>query len=486
MSGRAITSAQKPGVAEALLPTESKARRGGQRSLIVGPGNDPLEREADQAADLAMSGRGGAQVTYGSPPLLRRAEPSIGRHILMPASVDQELASPGVPLQADIRGEMTRKFGYDFSHVRVHTGCLAERSAGDVDANAYTVGDHVVFGSGQFSPTTTQGRRLISHELAHVVQQSSRPNAGPANEHQSSSNRSAAAVLQRQEKTATPATAKETPPSGDAVRPEVEALLKSFASASSDEAKNAIAKQAVNLVIRAYNMSTRGLRGMRYNSKLNPKYAAFTTAADGSPRESEIEFGPDTFNSGFETFVHVVAHELEHVAQILIGIPRSGAEEDPVWEFRAYNASVLQVQNVVGPPNRGLLGAMSAEARKPSPSLPPLPPDKLAYEAKRALEKFSLMQLADQNKYRADLAASRDKLLERLANEAPPLLRPPAKGTPAWTQWYADTPPDDPFTMEYQDWLTSRQSPWMKVKDIWKEIDKAIPAGSASAGSGKP
>jgi hypothetical protein len=473
MSRRAITSAHKRGVVETLLPAASKARRGGQRSLIVGPGNDPLEREADQAADLVMAGHALDQTNHRVHGLQRHAEPATSGGDAVPASVDQELANPGMSLQVDIREEMARKFGYDFSRVRVHTGDLAEQSARDVDANAYTVGDHVVFGPGQFSPATTQGRWLISHELAHVVQQSSRLHAGPA------------AVLQRQEKGATPPPAKDTPPAGDAVRAEVEALLKSFASAPNDEAKNTIAKQAVNLVIKAYNMSTRGLRGMRYNAKLNPKYAAFTTGVDGSPRESEVEFGPDSFNSGFESFVHVVAHELEHVAQILIGIPRSGADEDPVWEFRAYNASILQAQNVVGPPNRGLLGAMREETRKPSPSLPPLPPDKLAYEAKRALEKFSLMQSADQNKYRAEFAASRDKLLERLANEAPPLLRPPAKGTPAWTQWYADTPPNDPFTMEYQDWLTSRQSPWMKVKDIWKEIDKAVPAGPASAGGGK-
>jgi hypothetical protein len=474
MSRRVSRSAQRKGIAITAAPLAVTAPRGRRQSLTVAAGDDRLEHEADRAADLAMAGRAVDQANHGAHGLQRPAEPAAGGGETVPASVDQELASPGMPLQTDIREEMTRKFGYDFSHVRVHAGGLAERSAGEVGANAYTVGDHVVFGPGQFSPATTQGRWLISHELAHVVQQSSRPHAGPA------------AVLQRQEKGVTPAPAKETPPAGDSVKTEVEALLKSFASAPNDEAKNTIAKQAVNLVIKAYNMSTRGLRGMRYNSKLNPKYAAFTSGVDGSPRESEIEFGPDSFNSGFEWFVHVVAHELEHVAQILIAVPRSSAEEDPVWEFRAHNASVLQAQNVVGPPNRGLLGAMREEARKPTPSLPPLPPDTLALEAKRALEKFLLMQSADRNKYRAELAGSRDKLLERLANEAPPLLRPPAKGTPAWTQWYADTPPaDDPFSMEYQDWLESRRSPWMKVKDIWKEIDKAVPAGPTSAGGGK-
>ncbi|HEY5602068.1 MAG TPA: DUF4157 domain-containing protein [Gammaproteobacteria bacterium] len=71
-----------------------------------------------------------------------------------------------------LRIDMGQRFGHDFSDVRVHTGAAAEQSAGDVNARAYTVGHNVVFGAGQFAPQTHQGRRLIAHELAHVVQQS--------------------------------------------------------------------------------------------------------------------------------------------------------------------------------------------------------------------------------------------------------------------------------------------------------------------------
>ncbi len=67
---------------------------------------------------------------------------------------------------------MAQRFGYDFSHVRVHTGAEAEQSARDVTAHAYTVGHNVVFGAGQFSPESRVGQRLIAHELTHVVQQS--------------------------------------------------------------------------------------------------------------------------------------------------------------------------------------------------------------------------------------------------------------------------------------------------------------------------
>ena len=89
-----------------------------------------------------------------------------------PASVDQVLASPGRPLEPALRQDMEQRFGHDFSRVRVHSGAAAEQSAQDVNANAYTVGNNIVFGAGRFAPGTHEGRRLIAHELTHVVQQS--------------------------------------------------------------------------------------------------------------------------------------------------------------------------------------------------------------------------------------------------------------------------------------------------------------------------
>ncbi len=60
---------------------------------------------------------------------------------------------------------------YDFSRVRVHTGTRAEESARTVNALAYTVGNDIVFGAGQFNPVGEAGRRLLAHELVHVAQQ---------------------------------------------------------------------------------------------------------------------------------------------------------------------------------------------------------------------------------------------------------------------------------------------------------------------------
>lgn len=61
--------------------------------------------------------------------------------------------------------------GPDFTQVRIHTDARAVESARAVNALAYTVGSHIVFGAGQYGPETTSGRHLLAHELTHVVQQ---------------------------------------------------------------------------------------------------------------------------------------------------------------------------------------------------------------------------------------------------------------------------------------------------------------------------
>lgn len=68
---------------------------------------------------------------------------------------------------------MEQRFDYDFSPVRLHSGGAAEQSAREVNAHAYTVGHDIVLGAGAFTPETHAGRRLLAHELTHVVQQGS-------------------------------------------------------------------------------------------------------------------------------------------------------------------------------------------------------------------------------------------------------------------------------------------------------------------------
>jgi hypothetical protein len=110
----------------------------------------------------------------------QKREGMIQRAAISPASVNgvpsivhEVLSSPGQPLNAGTRAFMEPRFGYDFSQVRVHTDARAAESAQAVNALAYTVGRGVVFGEGQYAPETSGGRRLLAHELTHVVQQGS-------------------------------------------------------------------------------------------------------------------------------------------------------------------------------------------------------------------------------------------------------------------------------------------------------------------------
>ena len=89
-----------------------------------------------------------------------------------PVSVSAALRAPGEPLDGGTRAYMEGRFGHDFGQVRVHADSSAADSAHSVDALAYTVGHDVVFAAGQYAPNGSAGRRLLAHELAHVVQQS--------------------------------------------------------------------------------------------------------------------------------------------------------------------------------------------------------------------------------------------------------------------------------------------------------------------------
>jgi hypothetical protein len=80
-------------------------------------------------------------------------------------------ARDGDPMDAATTAFMAGRFGRDFSDVRVHTDAVAAESASRLDARAYTVGRDIVFGAGQYAPSTDYGRQTLAHELAHVVQQ---------------------------------------------------------------------------------------------------------------------------------------------------------------------------------------------------------------------------------------------------------------------------------------------------------------------------
>jgi hypothetical protein len=160
-----------------------------QKKARIGPVDDPLEREADQAAERVVAGEpagaiGGAP-SFGVQRQCAACETEERQHIdrkeqgsaarppggaRADAAVDA-LASGGMPLSARQRAYFEPRFGRDFSNVRLHTYGRAAAAAADIDARAYTWQNHIAFAAGEFSPGSLEGLKLIAHELAHVTQQ---------------------------------------------------------------------------------------------------------------------------------------------------------------------------------------------------------------------------------------------------------------------------------------------------------------------------
>ncbi|MGB6742639.1 MAG: DUF4157 domain-containing protein, partial [Terracidiphilus sp.] len=177
------------------VPVHPKTANGAQPNLLPGlrisvPG-DALEQEADCTAEAVLNSswqslpatpsRPSADMHPQSASASSRREnaPAVQREAAGPAQLDaappvvgRVLQSSGRPLDKATRDYFEPRFGYDFSKVRIHTDAQAAESARSVNALAYTVGDRIAFAAGRYSPQSSEGRRLLAHELTHTMQQS--------------------------------------------------------------------------------------------------------------------------------------------------------------------------------------------------------------------------------------------------------------------------------------------------------------------------
>jgi len=178
-----------------------------QAKLTISQPSDLYEQEADRVADevMRMPDRTPGAPETGGPPQISRLqrkcaqceEEEVQRQAMEGEMEEEEegnlqakeasgeatevtsaaqaqiegLRGGGEPLSESVRAFFEPRFGHDFSRVRVHSDARAAASAQSVNALAYTIGKDVVFAAAQFSPATTQGRKLLAHELTHVVQQ---------------------------------------------------------------------------------------------------------------------------------------------------------------------------------------------------------------------------------------------------------------------------------------------------------------------------
>ncbi len=160
-----------------------------QASLKINAPHDKYEQEADRTAEQVMQmpqprvqrktcacgrplGADGMCAECKRKKLgIQRLASQEAPQVAAPPIVHQVLQQAGHPLDSTTRNFMEARFGQDFGHVRVHTGRNAAESARAVNALAYTVGNHIVFGSQQWQTGTPAGKQLLAHELVHTVQQ---------------------------------------------------------------------------------------------------------------------------------------------------------------------------------------------------------------------------------------------------------------------------------------------------------------------------
>ncbi|MBD2773375.1 eCIS core domain-containing protein [Iningainema tapete] len=150
-------------------PTQTKAKQ----SFTPFSGG-LLQRKCTSYNQHTLGGSERTECQKNKSLLQRRATGQAETLEVPPPIVYEVLNSPGQPLDANTRTFMESRFGHDFSSVRVHVDAKAAESAQVVNALAYTVGQNIVFGAGQYSPTINEGKQLLAHELTHVIQQGDR------------------------------------------------------------------------------------------------------------------------------------------------------------------------------------------------------------------------------------------------------------------------------------------------------------------------
>ena len=134
----------------------------------------------------------------------RDGDGAIGAHAEA-AVAEAASAGGGAPLPEDIRARFEASLGADLSAVRVHTGAASADASAAIGARAYTLGQDIHFGAGEYTPGSQDGLHLLAHEVAHTVQQAGRTATGaqfklsvsqPADGHEIEADAAADAMVQ--------------------------------------------------------------------------------------------------------------------------------------------------------------------------------------------------------------------------------------------------------------------------------------------------
>jgi hypothetical protein len=175
-----------PSISQIEPPLHTAApKRMMSSGLRIGAATDPLEREADRAVNKVMAMP--SLTLLDAEPVMeetrpsdrpQRPERSPGGPDPMPSpmSTVDGWSEAGMPLPLETRAFFEPRFGHDFARVRLHTGPAAASATRAINARAFTYGLDIVIGDGNADVSSTEGRNLVAHELAHVVQAGKTPN----------------------------------------------------------------------------------------------------------------------------------------------------------------------------------------------------------------------------------------------------------------------------------------------------------------------
>ena len=313
----------------AIFPPGEQSSIPVQAKLTVGAVHDPLEVEADRMADHVIGASGSTH-----------SIPTTAPHAEVPGSVENLLASAGQPLTAHARAFMEPRFGHNFSQVKVHDGSAAASSANQIGARAYTVGRQIVFAAGQYQPGTVDGRRLLAHELTHVIQQT-----GPT------TSQRPVGLIQRQPDDKNAPASPAQKPDRNSLDDKAKAIIAAAQDSSKPIDQRAIA--AVNDIVKAY-----------YDPSLVDSVVYVegedglmtTPIGKGQAIKGKITVGKDFIEhiDKFARRVLQVGHELQHVQQQRDG--KGGHDKSSLREFLAFYWEATQ-------PEKAGTGRMSHTTR---------------------------------------------------------------------------------------------------------------------------
>jgi hypothetical protein len=174
------TSNSQPGSVASLHRTAGnqavqRLHEEGSLGVKVSQPGDASEREAERVAERVTDPSRSESESVSVEGVQREATRGTSGVDGDAARRIEGLRAGGRPLPPSLRSYFEPRFGRSFGDVRIHTGATADEAVGSVDAEAFTIGRDVVFRSGNYRPGTREGRRLVAHELAHVVQQRAGP-----------------------------------------------------------------------------------------------------------------------------------------------------------------------------------------------------------------------------------------------------------------------------------------------------------------------